>query len=389
MFLLPLVVVKFIYKKRELRKTKGNYEMQCEDCRSSTGHLCQGDLFLCTKCELKRFPRVASSPVSTAADYQRQRLADSSTIMVNELLCFAQNKMNTLPYDYIVKLCVDSYCDSDIENAKRTLFSVVQTDERMIKRKGMDKSTNNMKDILNLFLSTDPNDIPSFCALDLSKLPPVSYNYVDMSILLKDMENVKHSKDILKSVQAETLCAMQNFRDQTQPGSTNKKALTPHVANANTVQSEILLTENTSAIGGLNKQNHDLKGQSCRSTRISPDPSRSQEKPVTSSSSKDDQYMYSINKEIQVSANKISSALCSTTAESHVNNISDDGELNHSTTALKMVACSEDTNAQDEDLENDKTFAKVARSLQNNDPSVTAFTHKTWSFELKSASTPD
>ena len=33
--------------------------MQCEDCRTSTGHLCQGDLFLCTKCELKRFPRVA------------------------------------------------------------------------------------------------------------------------------------------------------------------------------------------------------------------------------------------------------------------------------------------------------------------------------------------
>ena len=37
----------------------------------------------------------------------------------------------------------------------------------------MDKSTNNMKDILNLLLSTEPNDIPNFCALDLSKLPPV------------------------------------------------------------------------------------------------------------------------------------------------------------------------------------------------------------------------
>jgi hypothetical protein len=103
---------------------------------------------------------------------------------------------------------------------------------------------------------------------------------VDISILLKDMQNVKHSVDILKSVQAETLCALQRLCDQTQPCSTVKSTLPPHVDNSNTVQSDIVLTENSSTIGDYRIQNHELKGQSYRSTRNSPDSSIQKKKPL-------------------------------------------------------------------------------------------------------------
>ena len=45
-------------------------------------------------------------------------------IVVNELLCFVQNKMNMLPSETIVQLCSKHYRTEDIEMAKKMLYEV-------------------------------------------------------------------------------------------------------------------------------------------------------------------------------------------------------------------------------------------------------------------------
>ena len=110
------------------------------------------------------------------------------------LLTFVSDKINTLPYDMIVKLLVDFYSDDDIASAKNILYQTAFKDRdapRLIKRKGKDRCLNNIQDILNIFLEMPPQSVPCYVAKELSRLPPLSINCFDVSSLVKDMESVK------------------------------------------------------------------------------------------------------------------------------------------------------------------------------------------------------
>lgn len=43
-------------------------------------------------------------------------------VVVNELLCFCQNKMQMVNFDMLVKVCSDFYSDTQIESAKKSFF---------------------------------------------------------------------------------------------------------------------------------------------------------------------------------------------------------------------------------------------------------------------------
>ena len=55
---------------------------------------------------------------------QREDLNKSPVI--NELLCFAHNRLQRLPVDFVVKLCVGFYSDDEIYIAKRTLYDTTE-----------------------------------------------------------------------------------------------------------------------------------------------------------------------------------------------------------------------------------------------------------------------
>ena len=129
-----------------------------------------------------------------SANSENFYIAEADQIVVNELLTFVSDKINTLPYDMIVKLLVDFYSDDDIASAKNILFQTAFNDRdapRLIKRKGKDKCLNNVQDILNIFLEMPPQSVPCYVAKELSRLPPLSMNCFDVSSLVKDMESVK------------------------------------------------------------------------------------------------------------------------------------------------------------------------------------------------------
>nr|XP_006822833.1 PREDICTED: uncharacterized protein LOC102806838 [Saccoglossus kowalevskii] len=108
--------------------------------------------------------------------------------------------MDILAIDIITKLCTDFYTDSEIEYVKVLLFDLCgdHSSKRLIRRQGHKKSMNNVQDILVLLQVIDQDYIPCFVVKDLSRLPPVDYNHVDLSLLLKDNTQFKQNIEALK-----------------------------------------------------------------------------------------------------------------------------------------------------------------------------------------------
>ena len=74
-----------------------------------------------------------------------------------ELLCFVVNKIQTMPYEFISKLCTDFYNEEAVETAKDILFETAFTANadkkpRKIKRRGAGNKQNDLHDILNVCL---------------------------------------------------------------------------------------------------------------------------------------------------------------------------------------------------------------------------------------------
>ena len=87
---------------------------------------------------------------------------------------------------------MDNFNDEDILSAKDTLHSHVSTTlkHRRIKRQGADKAKHNVDDISKILDEADPDAIPIYVACDLSKLPTIDFNHVDMSTRKRDKKNI-------------------------------------------------------------------------------------------------------------------------------------------------------------------------------------------------------
>ena len=115
-------------------------------------------------------------------------------------MCFITNKLDILPPDVIVQLCTSTFSDSDIEVSKKKLFDLCadETNSRYRKRQGAKKSAMNIEDVVKL-LQEKGSDVPKFVALDLSKLPPITFDSVYISTLLNTIKKTQNEVDILRA----------------------------------------------------------------------------------------------------------------------------------------------------------------------------------------------
>ncbi|XP_022816300.1 uncharacterized protein LOC111349429 [Spodoptera litura] len=98
------------------------------------------------------------------------------------------------------RICVSAFSDSDIVEAKNLLFGAITTgSKRNITRKKDGKKQREIEDIINLLQVTHPNDRPVFVAKDLQKLPPVLFDHVDVTKLLKDLTKMRSEMEEIKS----------------------------------------------------------------------------------------------------------------------------------------------------------------------------------------------
>ena len=142
-------------------------------------------------------------------------------IVVNELLCFLSNKVRSMTYDAIIKLCLDFYDEESVTAAKYTLLenvAVSNNDDKKRKRIGPNKKINGMKDILNIFLELTVEDVPLFVANNLKNLPPLSMDNFDMSRIIHGMEALKMQLKIIQEVQETSLATHAALCQEATPG---------------------------------------------------------------------------------------------------------------------------------------------------------------------------
>lgn len=119
----------------------------------------------------------------------------SCNIVINEVLAFICNKIDVMDEESISRICVTAFSDSEIVSAKNLLFESISTEKRKRLRKRQGKTARNIEDIICLLKETDPEDIPIFVARELQKLPPVLFDHVDVTRLLKDLLKMRSDID--------------------------------------------------------------------------------------------------------------------------------------------------------------------------------------------------
>ena len=216
----------------------------CPNGPNAKTHLSNGDLMLCKDCNKSRFgviSRTVTNNLTDQSNVEGNMLMEQ--VIVNELLCFVTNKIDSLPFESITQLCMGSFEDMEIEQAKATLFSSCKEETKMRKRHGANKTKNNLVDILQ-FVKDRGENLPIFTARNLSKLPPISADNVEISMLLNSISSTKaeleqmkmlmKSRDQLVQTLADSAASM-NHRvttlEQTRKGNTENsyaaKLMTP------------------------------------------------------------------------------------------------------------------------------------------------------------------
>ena len=140
--------------------------------------------------------------------------------IIDELLCFMMNKYSVLDRDTIVKLCSETFTEADTKTSKDLLFGILhdEADQTMFKNRrhtkaNESKTVKNLGDIYQLLQEKGTNDLPKFVAHDLSKLPPITYENIDVSVLLTKMNNVHTDIEMLKDV-LRSQCEVQQSTQQ-------------------------------------------------------------------------------------------------------------------------------------------------------------------------------
>ncbi|RVE41283.1 hypothetical protein evm_014067 [Chilo suppressalis] len=106
---------------------------------------------------------------------------------------------NVIDEQTLVQICKTSFRPEEIKKSKSLLFDSISTDMRKILRKHKGKEERDLADIINLFKSAEPDEIPIFVARQLEKLPPITFDHLDVTKLLKDLVRIQATVDDMKS----------------------------------------------------------------------------------------------------------------------------------------------------------------------------------------------
>ncbi|XP_072934830.1 uncharacterized protein [Epargyreus clarus] len=117
----------------------------------------------------------------------------SEQLIANEVLAFIQHAIDTMDEVSIIQICKTNFTREEIVSAMILLFESLGMSDRMPSRRKDEKGEKRLQDIINLLKVTDPDDLPAFVAKNIHKLPPVTFDHVDVTRLLKDITTLKTS----------------------------------------------------------------------------------------------------------------------------------------------------------------------------------------------------
>lgn len=129
---------------------------------------------------------------------------NNCNIVINEVLAFIQNKIDVMNEESLVRICETAFTASEINLAKNLLFDSINTEVRKKIRKRTGKSQRDLYDVIGLLKETEPEETPVFVAKDLQKLPPISFDHIDVTRLLKDILIIQSDIKSIKESYATT-----------------------------------------------------------------------------------------------------------------------------------------------------------------------------------------
>uniref|UniRef100_A0A2A4JLC1 Mutant cadherin n=1 Tax=Heliothis virescens TaxID=7102 RepID=A0A2A4JLC1_HELVI len=125
---------------------------------------------------------------------------NSCNVVINELLAFLRSVLDIMDEESVHRLCTTSFTAEEIVKAKTLLFESIPSGKKMpVRRKdGKKKMSRDLDDMICLLKGTNPELFPIFVAKELHKLPPVSFDHVDVTRLLKDIIKLQHKVSVLE-----------------------------------------------------------------------------------------------------------------------------------------------------------------------------------------------
>lgn len=124
---------------------------------------------------------------------------NNCNLVVDEMLSYIQNKMSLIDEESLIKICLSTFTSVQIEKSKSLLFESLPSDHRKPARKGQGKDNRVLNDIITVLKVTEPDVMPVFVARDLGKLPPITFDHLDVSKLLKDIAIVQAEINDIKA----------------------------------------------------------------------------------------------------------------------------------------------------------------------------------------------
>jgi hypothetical protein len=120
-------------------------------------------------------------------------------LVIDEMLSYIQNKLSVMDEETLVRLCTTSFTIQEIQKSKTLLLESLPAKKRSVQRKGGGKEHRDLSDIIQCLKTTDPDLIPVYVSRQLEKLPPVTFDHLDCTKLLKDLVRLQADLDNVKS----------------------------------------------------------------------------------------------------------------------------------------------------------------------------------------------
>ncbi|PZC79707.1 hypothetical protein B5X24_HaOG216015 [Helicoverpa armigera] len=117
----------------------------------------------------------------------------SEELVANEVLAFLQYQLDVMDEVSVTQICTSNFTEAEIRSAKTLLYETLLMADRMPSRRRDEKGERSLQDIIKVLKETDPDDVPTFVAKELRKLPPVTFDHVDVTRLLKDITSMRSS----------------------------------------------------------------------------------------------------------------------------------------------------------------------------------------------------
>lgn len=148
-------------------------------------------------------------------------------VILSDMLYFIYNKLQTTPHDNVISICDNFYNDADeVFMDKQKLFTAMN--EKCIARRGSDRKTKDLEDILNMISSRDSLNlpIPKFASLSLNNVPSTPDGTCTMSQVLSSLRNLQKNL-VTKETLDSALDQLRNEMDVVK-SSPSEAVIPPH-----------------------------------------------------------------------------------------------------------------------------------------------------------------